>query len=95
MAGAMVIPACGSTALAGTTAEGCAPRHNAPTAGGLLGRHKMADQMLRLSSRYRCICISWSIGIMAWFKLAMIIIDPNTTSPTMKMPNASARKLLV
>ena len=47
------------------------------------------------SSSYRCICISLSIGIMPWFRLSMMIIDPNTTRPTTKMPNASARKLLV
>jgi len=45
---------------------------------------------------YRCICscISRSVGIMLWFKFAMMIIDPNTRRPTTKTPKASARILL-
>jgi hypothetical protein len=44
---------------------------------------------------YRCICISRSMGIMLWFRCAMMIIDPNTSRPTTKMPKASARILFV
>ena len=52
------------------------------------------DRQFR-SPHYRCICISRSIGIIAWLRLVMMIMEPNTTKPTTKMPKASARKLLV
>jgi hypothetical protein len=35
------------------------------------------------------------MGIIAWFRLSMMIIDPNTIRATTKMPKARARKLLV
>jgi len=44
---------------------------------------------------YRCICMSWLIGSMLLSRLAMIQSEPPTTRPTMRMPKASARMLLV
>ena len=57
---------------------------------------RVAHACFRLQ-HYRCICscISRSMGIMLWFKCAMMIIEPNTSRPTTKMPKASARTLLV
>ena len=44
---------------------------------------------------YRCISIILSMGIMFAFRFAMMIMEPNTISPTTRMPNASDRKLFV
>jgi hypothetical protein len=49
----------------------------------------------RPPSGYRCVCSNRSMGIMVWFRLVMMIIDPNTIRATTKMPKARARKLLV
>src|SRR5262249_9553972 len=42
------------------------------------------------SSRYLCVCMSRSIGIMLWLRLLMIHTDPTISTNTMKTPNISA-----